>query len=157
LARAAPRTGVLAGPLRGPRGQFVTVPPLRVGVSSPSLLFLPYAMIVVAVWAWLSRPALRRHRRLVVAACLFLPLTLVTPLVNKPSGTGTLLLTRGTAFAADRPVIVIAVAVTLAGLLARGGWRSPARRLLTGRLGVAGAPAGGVFWFQVGGVGPRVV
>jgi hypothetical protein len=148
LALIAILTAVLARPLPGAREQIVTVTALLVGVSFTYHLFLPYAMIVVAVWAWFSRPALRRHRRLVAAACLFLPLTLVTPLVNKPSGTGTLLLTRGTAFAADRPVIAITVAVTLAGLLARDGWRSPARRLLTVELGVAVALTAMLFVYQ---------
>src|SRR5262249_59211006 len=69
LALIAILTAVLARPLPGAREQIVTVTALLVGVSFTYHLFLPYAMIVVAVWAWFSRPALRRHRRLVAAAC----------------------------------------------------------------------------------------
>jgi hypothetical protein len=137
LALVAILTAVLARPLPRTREQLVTVTSLLIGISFTYHLFLPYAMVVVAVWAWFSRPTLRRHPRLVAVACVFLPLTLVTPLANKPSGTGTLLLTTGTAFASDRPVITIVLLATLVGLLARGGWRSPARRLLTVEVGVA--------------------
>ncbi len=137
LALVAILTALLARPLPGLREQLVTVVALLVGISFTYHLFLPYALSVAAIWAWYSRRALRRHPRLFAGACLFLPLTLITPLANKPSGTGNLLLTNGTAFAADRPVIGILLVVVLAGLFARGGRRSPGRRLLAAEVGVA--------------------
>jgi hypothetical protein len=137
LALVAILTALIARPLRGLREQLVTVVALLVGISFTYHLFLPYAMGVAAIWAWSARRALRRHPRLFAGACLFLPLTLITPLANKPSSTGNLLLTHGTAFAADRPVIGVMLVAVLAGLFARGGWRSPARRSLAAEVAVA--------------------
>jgi hypothetical protein len=156
LALVAILTAVLARPLARRREQIVTVTALLIGISFTYHLFLPYAMIVTGVWAWYARPMLRRHPRIAVAALVVLPLTALTPLVNRPSSTGTLLLAMGTAVASDRPVIAILLLVTLAGLVARGGTRSPARRMLTFQVGVAVAAALVLVTYQYAMVGHSV-
>jgi hypothetical protein len=137
LALVAILTAILARPLSRAREQITTVAALLVGISFTYHLFLPYAFAATAAWAWASRAALRRQLVTVAVACAFLPLTLLMPLANKPSGTGTLLLAPGTAFAGDRPVLAIVLLVALAGLIIRDGRRTPARRMLAVEVGIA--------------------
>jgi hypothetical protein len=156
LALVAILTALLARPLARPCEQLVTVTALLVGVSFSYHLFLPYAVVVTAVWAWRARSTLRRVPRFCGAAALFLPFTLLMPLENRPAGTPTLLLAMGTAYASDRSVLVLALLTALLGLATGGGWRSPARRLLTVAVAVAVAMVAALLTYQYAMVGHSV-
>jgi hypothetical protein len=156
LALVAILTAVLARPLAATGEQLVTVAALLVGISFTYHLFLPYAALVTTTWVWMSRHRLRRRPRTFLAAAAFMPLLVVTPLVNRPSGTANLLLAPGTAFASDRVVIVLVLVATFAGLLTRGGLRSPARRILLFEVAVAGTLVALLLAFQYATVGHSV-
>jgi len=130
LALVAVLTAILARPFSRTGEQIVSVTALLIGISFSYHLFLPYAVVVTAAWAWFGRARLRRKPAVLLIAAAFLPILAVTPLANKPSGTPTLLLAPGTAFASDRTVIMLVLLCTAIGLLARGGTRAPDRRLL---------------------------
>ncbi|MCW2900593.1 MAG: hypothetical protein JWO67_2858 [Streptosporangiaceae bacterium] len=136
LGLVAILTAVLARPLHRPREQVVTVAALLVGISFSYHLYLPYALVVAAVWAWHRRRALPRLFT-TATIVLIVPLALITPLENRPSGAGSLLLLLGTAIPVDRPVLALVVLAALAGPLVRGGWRAPSHRVLAVELAVA--------------------
>jgi hypothetical protein len=155
LALVAMLTAVLARPLAHGGEQIVAIAALVLGISFAYHLYLPFALCVTAVWAWCHRRTLRR-RLAISAAVLVLPLAMITPLLNRPSGAGTLLLTPGTAIPVDRPVLWLAVLTAVAGLLARGGLRAPARRMMTVSLVVAVGMVAGLFAYQDAMVGHSV-
>jgi hypothetical protein len=136
LGLVAMLTALLARPLARPREQVLTVAALLVGISFSYHLYLPFALVVAGVWAWCDRRALPK-RLAAVTALLIVPLVLITPLSNRPSGAGNLLLALGTAIPVDRPVLALVVLAAQAGLFVRGGWRAPSRRVLALELAVA--------------------
>jgi hypothetical protein len=152
LAMVAILSAILARPLARPREQVVTVAAALVGISFAYHLYLPYALLVAAVWVWRRRRALPVGTT-VVAAVVAAPLVVITPLENRPSGAGNLLLTLGTALPVDRPMLVLVVLAAVAGLLARGGWRAPARRFLTVELAAALMMVAALFAYQYAAVG----
>jgi hypothetical protein len=156
LSLVAILTAILARPFSHTGEQIVTVAALLLGISFSYHLFLPYAAAVAAAWAWFGRGRLRHRRGVLIAAAAFLPLLVVTPLANKPSGTPTLLLAPGTAFASDRVVIGLVLACAVLGLVARGGRRAPDRRLLLLAIGAAGALVALLLAYQYVAVGHSV-
>jgi hypothetical protein len=147
LALVAILTAVLARPLAHLREQMVTVAALLVGISFSYHLYLPYALLVTVAWAWRHRRALPR-RFAVVVALPVIPLVLITPVLNSPTGTAALLLTQGTAFPVDRPVLLLALLAAVAGLVVRRGWRSPAYRMIAFALAVALGMVAAIFTYQ---------
>jgi hypothetical protein len=129
LALIATLTAILARPLTRSREQIITIAALLVGISFSYHLYLPYALLVTAAWTWRYRRVPHRTFPVVVALAT-LPLALLTPVLNKPSGAGSLLLTRGTALPADRTALVLVLLAAVAGVVIRGGRRSPARRTI---------------------------
>ncbi|MGC9666973.1 hypothetical protein ACNTMW_10515 [Planosporangium sp. 12N6] len=154
LALVAVLTAVAARPLPRLGEQVATVAALLVGISFAYHLYLPYALAVTALWAFSRRRTL--PRRLGFVAVPLLPLVAITPLENRPSGAGNLLLTPGTALPVDRPVLVAVVVVAVVGLVARGGWRAPARRLVAVALAVALGMVAVLFTYQYAMVGHSV-
>jgi hypothetical protein len=155
LALVAILTTILARPLAHLREQIVTVAALLIGVSFSYHLFLPYAVLLTVAWAWRHRHALPR-RFAVIVALPALPLMLITPVANLPSGTGSLLLLPGTAYPVDRVVLGLAVITAVAGLVARGGWRSPAHRMIMFALAVSCGLVATLFAYQYAMVGHPV-
>ncbi|GII22247.1 hypothetical protein [Planosporangium mesophilum] len=155
LALVAMLTAVVARPLAGVRDQVVTVASLLIGVSFTYHLYLPYALVVAAVWAWRRRRALPWRFTLAVAVVLA-PLVVITPLANRPSGSGNQLLIPGTALPVDRPVLCLVLIAALAGISARYGWRSPARRVLAVELAVAAGMVVALWAYQYAMVGHSV-
>jgi hypothetical protein len=137
LALVAVLTAVLARPLRHTGEQVVTVVALLVGISFSYFLFLPYAMLGAALWALARRRVLWRRRGVVGVSLLASTLTLLTPVLNKPSGSGSLILQGGTAVRGDRPVAVALVLLAVVALVARRGLRVSSRRMMAVQLAVA--------------------
>jgi hypothetical protein len=152
LALVAMLTAIVARPLARSREQIATVAALLVGVSFTYHLYLPYALVVAAVWAWRSRRALPA-RFAVAMAVPVIPLVLITPLENRPSGTGNLLVSAGTALPVDRAVLGLVVLAALAGLFVRAGRRAPARRVMAVELVAALGMAAALFGYQHATVG----
>jgi hypothetical protein len=125
LALAAVLTAVTVRPLRGLE-QLATVATLLVGISFSYHLYLPYAVLVAAVWAWRER--LWRSPAAVVTAILLAPVILLTPLLNLHAASVNQLSQAGTALYIDAPAVVLLVVLAAVGLWWRGGFRSPARR-----------------------------
>jgi hypothetical protein len=155
LALVAVLTAVVARPLAQVREQVVILAALLVGISFAYHLYLPYALVVAGAWAWHRRRTLPRRFTVLVAA-LVGPLALITPLENRPSGSGNLLLTPGTALPVDRPVLGLVLLAALAGVLARGGWRAPARRVVGFELAVALGMVAALLAYQYAMVGHSV-
>ncbi|NJC64449.1 hypothetical protein HC028_07990 [Planosporangium flavigriseum] len=154
LALVAVLTALIARPLPRLGEHVATVAALLVGISFAYHLFLPYALVATAVWAWPRRRAL--PRRLAVVGLLLLPLLLITPFENRPSGAANLLLTLGTALPVDRPILALVLLAAVAGLVVRGGWRSPARRALVVALVVALGMVAVLFVYQYAMIGHSV-
>jgi hypothetical protein len=127
LALAALLTAVVARPLTRRADQLATVALLVVGISFSYHLFLPYAGVLVLGWAVQHR--MWRDRAALVLAVPTLVAAAVTPFANLHAASTRQLTTAGTALAADLPAVVVLVALAAIGLVARGGLRSPGRRM----------------------------
>lgn len=155
LALVAILTALAARPPARPREQVVTVAALLVGLSFTYHLYLPYALAVSGVWAWRRRRALPKLLTVVVTI-LTVPLVLITPMENRPSGTGNLLLAAGTAIPVDRTVVLAVVLAALVGMVGRAGRRAPSRRTLATELGIALAMISALLAYQYATVGHSV-
>jgi hypothetical protein len=127
LALAALLTAVVVRPLTSRADQLATVALLMVGISFSYHLFLPYAGVLVLGWAVARR--IWRDRAALVLAVPTLAAAAVTPFANLHAASTRQLTTAGTALAADRPAAAVLVALAAVGLAARGGLRSPGRRM----------------------------
>ncbi|GGM33064.1 hypothetical protein ACFFX1_33665 [Dactylosporangium sucinum] len=152
LACAVVLTGLVARPLTRGGEQLVTVALLLVGVSFSYPLFLPYAGIVAAWWAWRAR--LWRHWWAWLVAIVTLAVAAIGPLTAAAASTGEQLLLNGTARVVDRPAtLALAVLATL-GLLANR--RAPSQRAALFAVGVALAMAAGLGLYQIATIGRPV-
>ena len=129
LALVAVLTALLVRPLPRTGEQIVTVALLLVGVAFTYHLFLPYAVVAAAVWAWRDRYRLLRRWRALLLGFALLPFALVVPVLNLYVVSSGLLVSKGTALPTDRPATVVLLAVAAAGLVLRGGLRSPVRQM----------------------------
>jgi len=125
LGLVALLAAVLARPLHGAGEQVVTVCLLLVGLSFTYYLYLPPVGLAALVWAIARR---RQLRWWLLLALVTAPLLLITPLSNPGANHGNVLLLRGTALQADRPVLVLLVAAAIIGLVTAR--RAPAVRTL---------------------------
>lgn len=153
LLLVAVLTAVVARPLVDAGEQILTLAALVVGISFCYHLFLPFAAVAVACWAWRDRAKVRRHRWPAVVAVLMVPAALVTPLLTIGQTAGAQLQLRGTALTTDRPLVVAWLVVAGLGLVSRGGLRSPARRLLAVEVATALATPGALLVYQYATVG----
>jgi hypothetical protein len=135
LGLAAVLTAIVARPLADRNEQLVAVTLLLVGISFSYHLFLPYTLILAAIWAWRER-LWRRPAAYVALVLMFGPLA-ITPVLNLYVTTGQYLTGPGTAQINDRPAAVVLIALAAVALFWRGGWRSPARRVNAVALGIA--------------------
>lgn len=156
LAVVAVLTALVVRPLPAHGEQIVTVALLLVGLSFAYHLFAPYAALVAAAWAWRHRRDLLRRRRTVAGAALLLPFAAITPLTIRAAASGEQLVAPGTALINDRPAAVALIVLVAAGLTARRGLRSPARRAAAVTLAAALAEVGALAAYQYATVGRTV-
>jgi hypothetical protein len=135
LSLVAVLTAVVARPLTRFADQLATMALLLVGISFSYHMFLPWAGLMAALWAWRER-LWRRPVAYLSVALILVPL-LVTPYYNLRVTTGTQLTQPGTAQYTDRPSTALLVLIAGIGLLWYGGLRSPVRRRVAVALGVA--------------------
>jgi hypothetical protein len=154
LALAALLTAVVVRPLTDRADQLATVALLLAGISFSYHLFLPYAGVLALGWA--VRHRMWRHRAALVLAAPTLAVVALTPLLNLHAASARQLTIAGTALAADVPAFVALLALATAGLVVRGGLRSPARRMGTFALGAAVAILLALGVFQLVTVGHTV-
>lgn len=137
LAVAAALTAVVIRPLTSHIDQLVTVALLVIGLSFTYHLFLPYAGLLVLIWA--IRDRLWQQWPAVVIAVVALPIVAITPYGLLHATTTQLLTSAGTALPSDKPAALVLVLLAAAGLAAAGGLRSPARRMAAFALLAAGS------------------
>ena len=135
LALAAVLVGVVARPGRRYGEQTVTVVALVVGMSFVYYLFLPFAVVVAAVWLVANRHAVLKRWWLLAIPVGAAPLAFITPFANPAANSSYQLLTHGTALTVDRPLTALLLVVTGWALWRRR--RSPVDRLSGVLLAVA--------------------
>jgi hypothetical protein len=132
MALVAVLTAVVVRPLPRFGDQVGLLVLLLVGVSFTYHLYLPYAGLAAAIWtvrAGLWTPGRRRALlTVVVAALLAAPVLLITPLLTLQGAGAAILGSAGTALPIDRPATALLAGLVVAGLVAAGGLRAPARR-----------------------------
>jgi len=154
LALVAILTALVVRPLAHTGEQILTVALLLVGVAFTYHLFLPYAGLVAAAWAWRDRRRLWGRRRVLLFGCALLTFALVTPVLNLYAVA--LLVSRGTALATDRPATIALLGVVGVGLTLRRGLRSPARRMMAFALLAALAEVGALLVYQYAQIGHTI-
>jgi hypothetical protein len=151
LACAAVLTALVARPLTRRGEQTATVALLLVGVSFTYSLFLPYAGIIVALWA--VRARLWRHWWAWLCAVAVAGLAAIGPLTAAQASSGDQLLLNGTARIVDRPATALLVALAAVAVLNR---RSPRLRAAGFALATAGVMAVGLGAYQIATLGRPV-
>lgn len=154
LACAAVLTALVARPLTRPGEQTATVALLLVGISFSYSLFLPYAGIVTALWAF--REKLWRHWWAWVCAVAAGGLAAIGPLTAAQASSGGQLLLNGTARVVDRPATVLLVGLAAAGVLVANGRRAPRLRAAGFALATAGGLAAALGAYQIATLGRPV-
>ncbi|NJC67452.1 hypothetical protein HC028_23555 [Planosporangium flavigriseum] len=154
LAAAAVLTALAARPLASRGDQFATVVALVVAVAYSYPLYLPYAVVAAGYWAWRER--LWRYWWSWVGVLVFAPLAALSLLAAVAASGDRQLLLPGLAHAVDRPATVVLLALAVAGLVVRGGLRSPARRSALFAVGGMTLIVGAVAAYQIAMVGRTV-